>query len=84
MRCIDRDVWVGRDPETGEVFGFSTEAEAYQHWQDYGDTGLFYTVFNDAEGWSRPLNDEFADMLVADRCEDRAWQRHVDSYARAS
>lgn len=81
LTAQDKTIWFARDPENEiDARWFTTEAEAYQHFCDFGDCCL-YTAMNEVEGWSIPLNDEFAERQATDAGLARSLARHERSYA---
>lgn len=82
MPATDATVYVARNPENwADAHWFPNEESAFESYCDWGHV-YTYTAFNDAEGWSRPLDDEFADRVVPnafDRAASRADAPHQAS-----
>jgi len=58
---MDKDIIIARNPENElDACWFTSEDEAFSHYCDWSDD-YTYTQFNDVEGWSRCLDDDFAD-----------------------
>ena len=68
---IDRDIIIACNAGNElDARYFLFEEEAYEHFCDYGDDYI-YTALNQAEGWSRPMNEEFTERLYEARASSR-------------
>lgn len=87
----DKDIIIARNIGNElDACWFRSEEDAYEHFADYGDD-YTYTQFNDAEGWSRCLDDDFADRQHRARSacrydraasmEDARYQQHMEGVA---
>lgn len=69
--------WIARNPDSGEVTGYSSENDAYQGFLDYGENLDFYQI--DPDGHWTGLNDDFEEWGIEDRADARSMRRHEAS-----
>lgn len=73
--------WIARNPETGEVTGYSTRDDAYQGFLDYGQGLDFYQL--DPDGLWVDVGFDFGERHLSDAREAREMRRHERSYSGA-
>lgn len=66
--------WIARNPDSGEVTGYSSEPDAYQGFLDYGENLDFYQI--DPDGHCTELNDDFGERHFGERREAGEMRRH--------